>query len=139
MAALYFGRSLDEGRPVVALKVIRPEYARDMNFLANVLLDEAKLTSRLSHPSIVKIYEQASHDGKLFIAMELLFGQSLATVWEASQRGPPLPPEIVAFMGARVATVFTTPTSSRTTRESRRTSCTATSTRATSSSPTAGR
>jgi eukaryotic-like serine/threonine-protein kinase len=103
MAVLYLGRSVDDERPVVALKVIRPEFARDMSFLA-MFLDEAKLTSRLSHPSIVKIYEQASHDGRLFIAMELLFGQSLASVWEASQkRGPPLPPEVVAFMGARVA------------------------------------
>jgi serine/threonine protein kinase len=103
MAALYLGRSTDGERPVVALKVIRPEFSRDMNFVA-MFLDEAKLTSRLSHPSIVKIFEQASHDGKLFIAMELLFGQSLATVWEASQkRGPALPPEIVAFIGARVA------------------------------------
>jgi serine/threonine protein kinase len=103
MAVLYLGRSSDVERPVVALKVIRPEFARDMNFVA-MFLDEAKLTSRLSHPSIVKIFEQASHDGKLFIAMELLFGQSLAAVWEASQkRGPPLPPEIVAFIGARVA------------------------------------
>ncbi len=100
---LYLGRSLDGERPLVALKVIRPDYARDMNFVA-MFLDEAKLTSRLSHPSIVRIYEQASDDGKLFIAMELLFGQSLATVWEASQkRGPALLPEVVAYIGARVA------------------------------------
>lgn len=103
MAMLYLGRSLDGERPLVALKVIRPDYARDMNFVA-MFLDEAKLTSRLSHPSIVKIYEQASDDGKLFIAMELLFGQSLATVWEASERrGPALLPEVVAYIGARVA------------------------------------
>src|ERR1700722_13554083 len=103
MAILYLGRSPDAARPIVALKVIRPEYARDLQFVA-MFLDEAKLTSRLDHPSIVKIYEQASQDGKLFIAMELLFGQSLAAVWEASdKRGPPLPPEIVAFIGARVA------------------------------------
>jgi eukaryotic-like serine/threonine-protein kinase len=103
MAILYLGRSPDSARPIVALKVIRPEYARDLQFVA-MFLDEAKLTSRLDHPSIVKIYEQASQDGKLFIAMELLFGQSLAMVWEASdKRGPRLPTEVVAFVGARVA------------------------------------
>jgi eukaryotic-like serine/threonine-protein kinase len=103
MALLYLGRSTDADRPMVALKVIRPEYARDLQFVA-MFLDEAKLTSRLDHPSIVKVYEQASQDGNLFIAMELLFGQSLATVWEASQsRGPRLAPEVVAFIGARVA------------------------------------
>jgi eukaryotic-like serine/threonine-protein kinase len=103
MALLYLGRSTDADGSLVALKVIRPEYARDLQFVA-MFLDEAKLTSRLDHPSIVKIYEQASHDGNLFIAMELLFGQSLATVWEASEkRGPRLAPEVVAFVGARVA------------------------------------
>jgi serine/threonine protein kinase len=103
MALLYLGRSPDAGRPVVALKVIRPEYARDLQFVA-MFLDEAKLTSRLDHPSIVEIYEQASQDGNLFIAMELLFGQSLAAVWEATEkRGSRLAPEVVAFLGARVA------------------------------------
>jgi eukaryotic-like serine/threonine-protein kinase len=103
MAILYLGRSADASRSNAALKVIRPEYARDLQFVA-MFLDEAKLTSRLDHPSIVKIYEQASQDGVLFIAMELLFGQSLASVWEASdKRGPRLPIEVVAYVGARVA------------------------------------
>jgi serine/threonine-protein kinase len=103
MAIVYLGRSSDVDHPIVALKVIRPEYARDLQFVA-MFLDEAKLVSRLAHSSIVKVYEQASQDGQLFIAMELLFGQSLATVWEASEkRGPRLPPEVVAFIGARVA------------------------------------
>jgi serine/threonine-protein kinase len=103
MANVYLGRSSDAEHPIVALKVIRPEYARDLQFVA-MFLDEAKLVSRLAHPSIVKVYEQASQDGQLFIAMELLFGQSLATVWEASEkRGPRLSPEVVAFIGARVA------------------------------------
>jgi serine/threonine-protein kinase len=103
MAIVYLGRSSDAEHPIVALKVIRPEYARDLQFVA-MFLDEAKLVSRLAHPSIVKVYEQASQDGQLFIAMELLFGQSLATVWEASEkRGPRLSPEVVAFIGARVA------------------------------------
>jgi serine/threonine-protein kinase len=103
MAIVYLGRSSDPERPIVALKVIRPEYARDLQFVA-MFLDEAKLVSRLGHPSIVKVYEQASQDGQLFIAMELLFGQSLATVWEASEkRGPRLAPEVVAFIGARIA------------------------------------
>jgi serine/threonine protein kinase len=103
MAIVYLGRSSDTEHPIVALKVIRPEYARDMQFVA-MFLDEAKLVSRLAHSSIVKVYEQASQDGQLFIAMELLFGQSLATVWEASQkRGLRLSPEVVAFIGARVA------------------------------------
>jgi serine/threonine protein kinase len=103
MAMVYVGRSADTEPGLVALKLIRREYARDMQFVA-MFLDEAKITARLNHPNIVKIYEQASHDGQLFIAMELLFGQSLSLVWEAStRRGPRLTPDVVAFIGARAA------------------------------------
>ena len=103
MAGVYLGRSAEEGREVVALKVIRREYSRDLQFVA-MFLDEAKLASRLNHPNIVKIYEQANEGGHLFIAMELLFGQSLASVWEKTQHAKrKLPFEIAAWIGARVA------------------------------------
>src|SRR5215472_12129605 len=74
-----------------------------MQFVA-MFLDEGKLTARLNHPNIVKVYEQANEGGSLFIAMELLFGQSLVHVWDAMQsRRAKLPYEVVAWIGARVA------------------------------------
>ncbi len=101
MATLYVGRGPEND--VVALKVIRREYARDMQFVA-MFLDEGKLTARLNHPNIVKVYEQANDGGNLFIAMELLFGQSLLNVWETLQRKKrKLPYELLAWIGARVA------------------------------------
>jgi eukaryotic-like serine/threonine-protein kinase len=65
-------------RPV-ALKVIRPEYSESADF-REMFLDEARTACTLSHPNIVHIYEVGESDGLLFMAMELVPGETLATV-----------------------------------------------------------
>ncbi len=64
----------------VALKLIRPEYSESDDF-RTMFLDEARTACTLSHPNIAHIYEVGeTPDGRLFIAMELVLGQTLATV-----------------------------------------------------------
>lgn len=65
-------------RPV-ALKVIRPEYAESADF-REMFLDEARTACTLSHPNIVHIYEVGEANGTLYMAMELVSGETLATV-----------------------------------------------------------
>ena len=66
-------------RPV-AVKVIRPEYSESSDF-REMFLDEARTACTLSHPNIVHIYEVGeSDDGLLYMAMELVSGETLATV-----------------------------------------------------------
>ncbi|QRN98459.1 protein kinase [Archangium violaceum] len=65
-------------RPV-ALKVIRPEYSESEDF-REMFLDEARTACTLSHPNIVHIYEVGDGDGLLYMAMELVSGESLAVV-----------------------------------------------------------
>jgi len=66
-------------RPV-AVKVIRPEYSESEDF-RGMFLDEARTACTLSHPNIVHIYEVGeSDDGLLYMAMELVAGETLATV-----------------------------------------------------------
>lgn len=66
-------------RPV-AVKVIRPEYSESDDF-REMFLDEARTACTLSHPNIVHIYEVGeSDDGLLYMAMELVAGETLATV-----------------------------------------------------------
>jgi serine/threonine protein kinase len=62
-----------------ALKVIRPEYAESAEF-REMFLDEARTACTLAHPNIVHIYEVGESDGLLYMAMELVPGQSLSTV-----------------------------------------------------------
>jgi serine/threonine protein kinase len=102
MAAVYVARR-DDGQ-VVAIKMIREEFARSADFLM-MLLDEATIVSRLRHPNIVQYHELVRDEaGHSFIVMELLFGQSLWTVWEACRgRGVRLRYDTIAWLGARVA------------------------------------
>ena len=101
MAAVYVARR-DDGE-IVALKMIRDEFARNKEFLT-MLLDEAKIVGHLRHPNIVRYHELCNEEGTAFIAMELLFGQSLWSVWEACrERGVRLRYDMIAWIGARVA------------------------------------
>lgn len=82
MAAVYRAeQDLSRGitRPV-AVKVIRPEYSESEDF-REMFLDEARTACTLSHPNIVHIYEVGeTDDGSLFMAMELVSGETLSTV-----------------------------------------------------------
>jgi serine/threonine protein kinase len=81
------------GRPerLVALKVLRPELARDGSFVS-MFLDEARLAARLSHPNIVEIHGLRRDGARHYLAMELLRGRTLLETWETSvARGRALP------------------------------------------------
>lgn len=65
-------------RPV-AVKVIRPEFAESQDF-REMFLDEARTACTLSHPNIAHIYEVGEEDGQLFMVMELVTGETLATI-----------------------------------------------------------
>ena len=62
-----------------ALKVIRVEYSESPDF-REMFLDEARVACTLSHPNIVHIYEVGEAEGRLFMAMELVTGETLATI-----------------------------------------------------------
>jgi serine/threonine-protein kinase len=104
MATLYLGRLHGaEGfeRPV-ALKVIKEQFLQNREFVT-MFMDEAKIVSRVSHPNIVQLYELGNEKNRLFIAMELLVGQSLWNVWQACrERNACLRLDLIAWIGARV-------------------------------------
>jgi hypothetical protein len=60
----------------VALKRLLPELAEDPKASA-ILLDEARITSRLTHPNIAHVYEVGIEGGQPFIAMEFIDGPPL--------------------------------------------------------------
>jgi eukaryotic-like serine/threonine-protein kinase len=103
MATVYLGHVREEGGRMVALKVIKEAYSLNNEFVT-MFSDEAKLVSRLSHPNIVQVFELGAEGNRLFIAMELLNGQSLWHVWNACrERGVRLRYDVAAWVGARVA------------------------------------
>jgi serine/threonine-protein kinase len=62
---------------IVALKLLHPELAH-LEYMTRRFEREAQVASRLSHPNIVDILDYGKSQGHLYIAMELLAGQSLA-------------------------------------------------------------
>lgn len=98
MANVY--RAIDPGiAREVAIKVLKPEYAR--NEALNLrFLREARAAGALSHPNIATIYEVGEDGGGAFIAMELVEGQPLDTVLQAHGR---MPYERVLQLGQQLA------------------------------------
>jgi len=60
----------------VALKVVRDEFARDPKF-AQLLTREAMIGSYLQHPNIVETLEFEDVDGRMFLALEFVEGETV--------------------------------------------------------------
>ncbi|HXT97140.1 MAG TPA: serine/threonine-protein kinase [Polyangia bacterium] len=71
----------------VAIKILRAD-ARPDNIEAARLAREAQAVARLSHPNVVAIHDVGSSAGRMFLAMELVEGETLA-VWLARQTRTP--------------------------------------------------
>ncbi len=106
MACVYLAYKDDGVHPrsgPIALKVIREEFAQSSDF-ARMFADEAKISTQMLHPNVVRVEESGAIDGRLFLAMEVLSGQSLWKLWQACrERGLRLRYDLAAWIAARAA------------------------------------
>jgi eukaryotic-like serine/threonine-protein kinase len=74
MGQVYEAYDADLDRPI-ALKVMRPELAGVV--LAERLVRESRMMARLAHPAVITVFDVGRSDGSVFIAMELIRGETL--------------------------------------------------------------
>jgi eukaryotic-like serine/threonine-protein kinase len=98
MADVFRAHDPDIGR-TVAIKLLKPQYARDPEIGAR-FLREARAAGALSHANIATIFDVGEVDGVAYIAMELVDGKPLDEVLHAAGR---MPYERVLRIGRQLA------------------------------------
>jgi serine/threonine protein kinase len=81
MAELYLARiqGMEGFEKFVALKLVLPHLADDPSFL-EMFLNEARLASRLDHPSIAQVLDLGQAEGEHFMAMEYVHGRNVRDI-----------------------------------------------------------
>ncbi len=98
MAQVWRAQDISLVRPV-ALKILHPHLATDEAFVAR-FRREAIASARLSHPSIVAVYDTLSEGGVEAIVMELIEGRTLRAVLDEAGV---LPPGDVIDVGVQIS------------------------------------
>lgn len=103
MATVHLGRLIGQAgfSRTVAIKRLHRTLSEDPEFSA-MLLDEARLASRVRHPNVVPTLDVVSTGAELFLVMEYVHGVSLATLLRAlAKRDERVEPRIgVAILAA---------------------------------------
>jgi serine/threonine protein kinase len=97
MATVDLAHDVELDRPV-ALKRLAENLARDEE-LRRRFVREARLAARLAHPNVVRVFDVGSDDGRPFIAMEYVEGETLAEL--VARRGR-LPAGEAATLGMQM-------------------------------------
>jgi tetratricopeptide (TPR) repeat protein len=97
MGEVYQARDTRLGR-LVAIKFVSDELAAD-HVASERLAREARLTSQLNHPNIVTVHDVGDLDGRPFIVMEFVAGESL----HSAIQGERLKPARVLEIASQVA------------------------------------
>jgi serine/threonine-protein kinase len=82
MGAVYRARDVVLSE-VVALKLLRPGFAADSETLVQ-FYREVRLARRVTHKNVARTYDLAETDGQRFLTMELVEGQTLGALLDAS-------------------------------------------------------
>jgi eukaryotic-like serine/threonine-protein kinase len=99
MAVVYCAHDEELSR-TVAVKLPAEHLAEDEEFRAR-FLREARVAARLSHPNVVAVYDAGEDEGRPFIVMEVVEGETLAAV--LARRGRLRPDEVVDLGGQAAA------------------------------------
>src|SRR5215470_4923909 len=100
MAEVYKAKTLGVAgfEKIVAIKRILPAIAEDEDFI-KMFVDEAKITSHLTHANLAQTFDLGKIDGSYYIAMEYVPGKDLRAVFERlKRRGERMPLGLAAYI-----------------------------------------
>jgi eukaryotic-like serine/threonine-protein kinase len=86
MGSVYKAQDLELDR-LVALKVIRPELARNAA-IVDRFKQELRLSHQVTHRNVVRMYDLAEDAGMRFVTMEMVAGRDLRTILEERGKLP---------------------------------------------------
>jgi len=98
MAVVYRARDGLLGR-IVAIKILREQFASDSEFLTRFRL-EARAAASLSHPNVVNIYDVGEDHGVHYIVMEYVQGRNLKEIIRSRK---PMPVAEACAIGLQIA------------------------------------
>lgn len=87
MGSVYKAQDKELDR-VVALKVIRPELARNSG-IVDRFKQEIRLSHKVTHRNVVRMYDLSEDGGMRFVTMELVMGRDLRSILEERGKLPP--------------------------------------------------
>ena len=99
MASVYLGRDTELDRPV-AVKILAENAAAD-DGLRERFVREARLAARLQHPNVVSVYDAGEDEGRPYIVMEHVEGETLSEVLGRRGRLPAEEARGLALQAAR--------------------------------------
>ncbi|MGH2997479.1 MAG: protein kinase domain-containing protein, partial [Gaiellaceae bacterium] len=87
MASVFLAHDEELDRPV-AVKLLADDLAGDET-VRERFLREARVAARLTHPNVVTVFDAGEDDGRPYIVMEFVDGQTLADALRRRGRFPP--------------------------------------------------
>jgi len=78
---------------LVVIKLLRADLAEEQEF-RQMFLAEARLAARLNHPHVVQTYDVGEDDGRYYLAMEYVDGQTLETARRSAEATRLFPPRM---------------------------------------------
>ena len=87
MGSVYRALDVELDEPV-ALKMLRSDLV-DSSRVLELFRREVKLARRVTHPNVARTFDIGEHDGARYLTMELIEGESLASVLARTRRLPP--------------------------------------------------
>ena len=103
MAVVFRSRDRLLGRNV-AIKILRPEYTKDMMFIES-FRRESQLAASIVDPNIVNVYDVGKEGSIYYIVMELVEGEPLSDI---IKREAPLDPRRAASITRQIAMALST-------------------------------